>query len=90
MTDLERIESVTRAAEAADGTAPLDEATWLALRNHPDSVRTWDERDGFALLVGSDLSLVVAPEAQLQGISPADALREVLAMVPVPTAAGQA
>jgi MoxR-like ATPase len=34
--------------------------------------------------------LVVAPEAQLQGISPADALREVLAMVPVPTAAGQA
>ena len=34
--------------------------------------------------------LVVTPEAQLQGISPADALREVLATIPVPTAAGQA
>ena len=34
--------------------------------------------------------LVVAPEAQLQGIAPADALREVLATVPVPTAAGTA
>ena len=34
--------------------------------------------------------LVVTPEAQLQGISPADALGEVLATVPVPTAAGQA
>ena len=34
--------------------------------------------------------LVVTSEAQLQGISPADALGEVLATVPVPTAAGQA
>jgi MoxR-like ATPase len=33
--------------------------------------------------------LVVTPEAQLQGIDPADALREVLATLPVPTAAGQ-
>ena len=34
--------------------------------------------------------LVVTPEAQLQGITSADALREVLATVPVPTAAGPA
>jgi MoxR-like ATPase len=34
--------------------------------------------------------LVVAPEAQLQGIEPADALREVLGAIAVPTAAGQA
>jgi MoxR-like ATPase len=33
--------------------------------------------------------LVVTTEAQLQGISPADALREVLGAVAVPTAAGQ-
>jgi hypothetical protein len=33
---------------------------------------------------------VVTPEAQLQGIDAADALREVLATIPVPTAAGQA
>lgn len=34
--------------------------------------------------------LVVTPEAQLQGITPADALGEVLATIPVPTAAGPA
>jgi MoxR-like ATPase len=34
--------------------------------------------------------LIVTPEAQLQGIEPTDALREVLATVAVPTAAGQA
>ena len=33
--------------------------------------------------------LVVTSEAQLQGITPADALREVLSAIPVPTAAGQ-
>jgi MoxR-like ATPase len=33
--------------------------------------------------------LVVTPEAQLQGIDPSDALREVVAAVPVPTAAGR-
>ena len=30
--------------------------------------------------------LMVTPEAQLQGVTPADALREALAAVPVPTA----
>ena len=33
--------------------------------------------------------LIVTPEAQLQGIDPTGALREVLAALPVPTAAGQ-
>jgi len=33
--------------------------------------------------------LAVTSEAQLQGITPADALRETLSAIPVPTAAGQ-
>ena len=30
---MDPIRGVAEAAEAADGTAPLDEATWLALRH---------------------------------------------------------
>lgn len=63
--DLARIAA---AAEAADGAAPLDEATWLTLRNHPDRVRTWVREDGFALLNGSDLSVVVHPDARGRGL----------------------
>ena len=54
-------------SEAADGTAPLDEATLMALR-HPDRFRSWVEGDGAALLVEDQLSLVVAPEARGQGL----------------------
>ncbi len=68
MDSLAQIERIAAAAEAADGAAPLDEATWLALRHHPDQVRSWVEDEGFALVVGSDLSLVVDPAARGRGL----------------------
>ncbi|WP_395657288.1 mycothiol synthase [Nocardioides sp.] len=65
---MQAISEIAAAAEAADGAAPLDEATWLALRHHPETVTTWVRTDGFALLIGEDLSLVVRPEARGQGL----------------------
>lgn len=65
------MDRIAAAAERADGAAPLDEATWLALRHHPESVRSWVEDEGFALLIGSDLSLVVAPSARGRGLGTA-------------------
>lgn len=64
---MKTIARVAAAAEAADGAAPLDEATWLALRNHPETVRSWVRDDAFALLVDGDLSLVVDPGARGHG-----------------------
>ena len=64
---LSAVLSIADAAEAADGAAPLDEATILTLRHRPDSVRSWVEEDGFALLIGSELSLVVRPDARGRG-----------------------
>ncbi|MDN4163320.1 mycothiol synthase [Nocardioides abyssi] len=71
MVDLELVRRVADAAEEADGAAPLDEATWLALRNRPDSVRSWVTEDGVALLIGEDLSLVVHPSARGRGVGAA-------------------
>lgn len=68
MDPTEQIARIAAAAEAADGAAPLDEATWLALRHHPETVRSWVRDDGVALLVGDDLSLVVHPDARGRGI----------------------
>ncbi|GAA4379659.1 mycothiol synthase [Nocardioides caricicola] len=65
---MESIERVSAAAEAADGAAPLDEATWLTLRHRPESVRSWVRDEGFALLVGVELSVVVHPDARGRGI----------------------
>lgn len=65
---MESIERTVAAAEAADGAAPLDEATLLTLRHHPDRVRSWVRDDGFALLIGSELSLVVHPDARGKGL----------------------
>ena len=65
--DLDAIAEAAAAAEAADGAAPLDEATWLTLRHHPDRVRCWQRDRGFALVVGDDLSLVVHPDARGRG-----------------------
>jgi len=64
---LDRVLSIAGAAEASDGLAPLDEATLLTLRHHPDRVRGRVRDDGFALVVGPELSLVVAPDARGRG-----------------------
>lgn len=64
---LDRITEIAAAAEAADGAAALDEATWLALRHHPERVRAWVRDAGFALLVGPELSVAVAPDARGHG-----------------------
>lgn len=62
------ISRIAAEAETADGAAPLDEATLLTLRNHPDRVRSWVRDDGFALIVGDELSLVVHPDARGHGL----------------------
>ena len=61
------IEQIAAAAEEADGAAPLDEATWLALRHHAERVRRWDAEQAVALLIGSELTLVVHPDVRGQG-----------------------
>lgn len=70
---LDLVAAVAEAAEAVDGAAPLDEATWLALRAvdpaDPEPVG-WVgsvEPDGFGLRHGSDLHLVVHPDARGHG-----------------------
>jgi mycothiol synthase len=65
---LSTVLSIAGAAEAADGTAPLDEATILTLRHRPGLVRSWMADDGFALLIASELSLVVRPDARGRGV----------------------
>jgi mycothiol synthase len=62
------IRHIADTATIADHVSPLDEATWLTLRNHPESARTWVRDEGFALLIGSELSVVVLPEARGRGI----------------------
>ena len=61
------IEQIAAAAEQADGAAPLDEATRLALRHRPERVGRWDGEEAVALLVGGELTLVVHPEARGRG-----------------------
>jgi mycothiol synthase len=65
---LSTVLSIADAAQAADGAAPMDEATILTLRHRPESVRAWVEDDGFAVLTGSELSLAVRPEARGRGV----------------------
>jgi mycothiol synthase len=66
---LDRIALLAAAAEEADGAAPLDEATWFALR-HPDrhDVRQWTDEFGFAAVTDRTLSLVVHPDARGHGL----------------------
>ena len=71
------IDTIAAAAEQADGAAPLDEATWLTLRHHPERVRSWVRENAFALLVGEELSLVVHPDARGRGLG-GELLGEVL------------
>jgi mycothiol synthase len=77
---LQQIERIASAAEATDGVAPLDEATWLTLRNRPDQVRCWVRDDAFALLIRGELSVVVHPDARRRGVG-GRLLAEVLADV---------
>ncbi len=64
---LDLVRSVAEAATEADGAAPLDEGTWLALRHHPSRFVTLVEEDGYALLRGEHLDLAVAPQHRGQG-----------------------
>lgn len=66
---LRQIADVAADSEAADGAAPIDEATWLALRNRPDDVAWWVTDEGFALVIGDDLSLAVRPSAREHGVA---------------------
>lgn len=63
--------AIARAAEEADGVAPLDEATLLTLRHRPAEVAVWGDERGVGLLAGSDLSLVVLPEHRGTGLGSA-------------------
>lgn len=65
MLDVVRMADLTR---AADGVDPLDEATRLAVRHHPDETRVWGDVRGFGLLVGDELSLVVLPHQRGTGL----------------------
>jgi len=55
-------------AAAADGVDPLDEAIRLTLRHRPESARSLVDPDGFALLVGDQVSVVVRPSARSRGL----------------------
>ena len=59
---------LARLAEAADGVAPLDEATLLAVRNRPESLTVWGDGRGFGLVQGSELSLLVLPHERGTGL----------------------
>jgi GNAT superfamily N-acetyltransferase len=69
VSSLDRIAAIAAAAEQVDGAAPIDEATWFALR-HPErhGVRRWAEPDGFACITDHTLSLVVHPDARGRGL----------------------
>jgi mycothiol synthase len=55
---LRQIADVAADSEAADGAAPIDEFTWLTLRNRPDDVAWWVTDEGFALVIGEDFERV--------------------------------
>jgi mycothiol synthase len=77
------INEIAAAAAQADGTDPLDEATRLALRHHPERVWSVVRDDGFALVVDGDLSLVVHPEARGRGVGEA-LLADAMGDAPLP------
>ena len=60
--------ALARLAEAADGVAPLDEATLMTLRNHPDEASVWGDVRGFGVLIDASLSLVVMPHERGVGL----------------------
>ncbi|MEQ4498863.1 mycothiol synthase, partial [Nocardioides kribbensis] len=66
---MDEIERIAAAAEAHDGAAPLDEATWRTLRRHPERARHRMVDGGFALVVGRELTVVVDPPARGAGVA---------------------
>ncbi len=82
---LRQIADIAAEAEGDDGTSPLDEALWLALRHRADKVAAWVEAEGFALVVEDELSLVVRPSARRRGTG-TRLLDQALAELPDPTA----
>lgn len=66
---MDEIERIAAAAEAHDGAAPLDEATWRTLRRHPERARHRVVDGGFALVVGRELTVVVDPPARGAGVA---------------------
>jgi mycothiol synthase len=67
------VDDIARAAEAHDGSAPLDEAAQIALADGTAQVTL--EPHGFTLFHDGDLSLVVHPEHRGQGLGSALLLR---------------
>ncbi|TQL66941.1 mycothiol synthase [Nocardioides albertanoniae] len=65
---VEQVLAITKATEAYDGVAPLDEATLLTLRNRPEAATIWGDVRGFGLLIGTELSLVVLTQHRGVGL----------------------
>lgn len=66
---MDRIREIARLAEADNGIAPLDEATLLTLRHHPERVTSWGDDKGVALVIGSELSVIVRPDERATGVA---------------------
>lgn len=62
------LEPLAEAAERADGAAPLDEATWLAVRHRPETLHLLGDERGVALALDDDLTLVVHPDHRGTGL----------------------
>jgi len=71
------IVALARVAESADGVAPFDEATLLAVRNRPEAVTVWGDERGFGLAYGDELALLVMPGERGAGLG-----RELMRLVP--------
>lgn len=66
---LAAIDEVRSAASAYDGAEPLDEAALLRLKHHGlDGTDAFVTADGFALRRGTEVDVVVAPEARGHGL----------------------
>lgn len=66
---LAAIDAVRAAAGSHDGAEPLDEAAVLRLKNHGlDGTDAFVTADGFALRRGTEVDVVVAPEARGHGL----------------------
>ncbi len=66
---LEQIADIAADADDVDGAAPLDEATWRALKHRPETTQAWTTEEGFALVIGDQLSVVVRPSARGKGVA---------------------